>query len=187
MLYGLYMLAIASSCKRGVLVWACSVASTVCVCVRVCERGREAAVLLWMLISSGLWWCHTLWCHTRWDEPRGETDKGIKQKSTGSPLMLVRSHTSPCTSASFKCSKITSLKREREREGGKRKTVTCSLLPAQLSLVVMATATGSAALLSHSSNAHIHTHTRTDKDITCNTVATSPTHGHYFMCGARRL
>lgn len=44
----------------------------------------EVAALLWMLISSGLWWCHRLWCHLRggWTERRGGEDGQTKEIHT---------------------------------------------------------------------------------------------------------
>ena len=101
-LYFLCVLVIASSCRQGAVQWACSVASCVFVCIYMCvSEWREAAMLLWMLISSGLWWCHALWCHTRrgWTKMRGGQDGQTKElhKCTTLliPLKLPRSHACP--------------------------------------------------------------------------------------------
>lgn len=74
-----------------------------CVCVSVCVRVCVCAALnadqLWAVVMSHTVMSHEVGRTKRRDRQRNQT------KSTGSPLMLVRSHTSRCTSTSFKFKK----------------------------------------------------------------------------------
>lgn len=84
----------------------------VCVCVRLCLCLRvcvwwEAAMLHWMLISSGVWWCHTFWCHVRvgWTKRRGREDGQTKELLTFT-ADVTKISLMTWTSTSFKNAKI---------------------------------------------------------------------------------
>lgn len=114
---------------------------------------REAAMPLWMLISSGLWWCHTLWCHTRGEVDQkerrgGRTDKGIAQTLTAEGR--TQSHAWP---GHLPHSKVKRFVKKKKKLWHAMSTYHCS--PAQLSLVVMATATGPTSITPAT---HTHTH-----------------------------
>lgn len=162
-LYYLWVLVIALSCRQAVVLWACSFASCVCV-----EEGCCAALnadQLWALVMS-----HSVMSHEEgWTKRRGREDGQTKELHKYSVLMLPWSHTWPGHLAHLKVKRFFF------------KPVTCIASP-MLTRTAISRCHGN----SHGPNQPgilLQQHTR----IIGNTVTTSPTHSHYCVSTSCRF